>query len=53
MKLHNGFTRIDLTVTLLCAAFLVVTLGAVSNRGRKRAKQLVCASQLAKWQEAD
>lgn len=52
MKRSNGFTRIDLTVTLLCAAFLLVTLGAVGNRGRERAKQLVCASQLGKWGQA-
>lgn len=48
MKLHNGFTRIDLIVTLLCAALLFVTLGAVGNRGRERAKQLVCLSNLSK-----
>jgi len=52
MRLHNGFTRIDLLVTLLCAAFLFVTLGAVGNRGRQRAQQLVCASQLGKWGQA-
>ncbi|MHC4445979.1 MAG: hypothetical protein ACYTA5_25575 [Planctomycetota bacterium] len=49
---HKGFTRVDLAVTLLCAAFLVVTMGAVGNRGRRRAQQLVCASQLAKWGQA-
>ncbi len=52
MKSHKGFTRVDLAVTLLCAAFLVVTMGAVGNRGRERAQQLVCASQLAKWGQA-
>jgi len=52
MKLHNGFTRIDLTVTLVCTAFLIMILGATGNRGRERAKQLVCASQLAKWGQA-
>ncbi len=49
---HKGFTRIDFVVTLLCAAFLVVTMGAVGSRGRERAKQIVCASQLAKWGQA-
>lgn len=53
MRRHNGgFTRVDLVVTLLCAAFLIVTLGAVGNRGRRRAQQLVCGSQLAKWGRA-
>ena len=51
-KCHKGFTRIDLVVTLLCAAFLIMTLGAVGNRGRERAKQLMCASQLGKWGQA-
>lgn len=49
---HKGFTRVDLAVTLLCAAFLFVTLGAVGNRGRRRAIQLVCGSQLGKWGQA-
>jgi hypothetical protein len=29
-----------------------MTMGAVSNRGRRRAQQLVCASQLGKWGQA-
>ncbi|MHC5061535.1 MAG: type II secretion system protein [Planctomycetota bacterium] len=49
MRLNNGFTRVDLLVTFLCATFLVGTLGAIGNRGRRRAQQLVCASQLGKW----
>ena len=52
MKLHKGFARVDFVVTLLCAAFLIATMGAVSNRGREHAKQLVCASQLGKWGQA-
>jgi prepilin-type processing-associated H-X9-DG protein len=48
MKRSKGFTRVDLLVTLLCAAFLVVTMGAVGNRGRERAKQTVCLSNLGK-----
>jgi hypothetical protein len=51
-RCNKGFTRVDVVVTLLCAAFLVVTMGAVGNRGRRRAQQLVCASQLAKWGQA-
>ena len=52
MRCHKGFTRVDFVVTLLCAAFLIMTMGAVGNRGRRRAQQLVCASQLAKWGQA-
>jgi len=52
MKSHNGFTRIDLTVTLICTAFLILSAGAIGNRGRERAQQLVCGSQLAKWGQA-
>jgi hypothetical protein len=51
-RCHKGFTRVDLAVTLLCAAFLIMTLGAVGNRGRRRAQQLVCASGLGKWGSA-
>ena len=42
-------TRIDLAITLLCAAFLFVTLGAVGSRGRHRAKDILCRSKLQKW----
>jgi hypothetical protein len=52
VKCRKGFTRVDLMVTLLCAAFLVMTLGAAGNRGRGRAQQLVCGSQLGKWGKA-
>ena len=52
MRLCKGFTRTDLVVTLLCSAFLIATMGAVGNRGRRRAQQLVCASQLGKWGQA-
>ena len=52
MKLHNGFGRIDLAVTLVCTIFLVAALGAVGSRGRERGKQLLCASQLGKWGQA-
>jgi prepilin-type processing-associated H-X9-DG protein len=48
MKHNQTFTRIDLVVTLLCAAFLIVTLGAVGNRGNERAKQIACSSNLGK-----
>lgn len=52
MKHNQTFTRVDLVVTLLCTAFLVVTLGAVGNRGRRRAIRLVCASNLNLWYRA-
>jgi hypothetical protein len=49
---NKGITRVDITVTFLCMAFLFVTLGAIGNRGRRRAQQLVCGSQLGKWGQA-
>ena len=52
MRLHNGFSRVDMVVTLLCTVFLILSAGAVGNRGRRRAQQLVCASQLGKWGQA-
>jgi hypothetical protein len=51
-KHSTDFTRTDLTVTLVCAVFLFVTLGAVGTRGREHAKRILCASQLAKWGKA-
>jgi hypothetical protein len=51
-RCRKGFTRVDLAITLLCTVFLILTAGAVGNRGRRRAQQLVCASQLGKWGRA-
>ena len=38
MKSKGDFGKKDVVVVLLCIAFLMVTLGAVGNIGRRRAK---------------
>ena len=52
MKERFGLTKKDVVVILGCAIFLLMNLGAVSNRGRRRAQQMVCGSQLGKWGQA-
>ena len=39
----------DVVVLTLCAAFLISTLGAVGEGGRRRAKEVVCQSSLRQW----
>jgi prepilin-type processing-associated H-X9-DG protein len=39
----------DVVVLILCAASLISTLGAVGEGGRKRAKEMVCQSNLHQW----
>jgi len=39
----------DLTVLILCAAFLAATLGAIGEGGRRRAKAVVCQANLRQW----
>ncbi len=41
--------RKDLFVCFVCIAFLLATLGAIGNRGRRRAKQVLCMSNLRRW----
>ena len=46
MKTKKTFTKKDVAVVLICVFVLVMTLGAVGNRGRAHAKQVVCKSNL-------
>jgi hypothetical protein len=39
----------DTVVLTLCAAFLISTLGAAGEAGRRRAKEMVCQSNLHQW----
>jgi hypothetical protein len=48
MKSRTTFTRKDGFVVLGCMVFLLVTVGAIGESGRKRAKEAVCASNLRK-----
>lgn len=39
----------ELGVVVLCAAFVLLTLGAVGEGGRRRAKEAVCQANLHQW----
>jgi hypothetical protein len=49
MKAQYNFTKKDLIVVLACIVFLIANLAAVGPRGRQRAKEAVCLSNLRKW----
>jgi prepilin-type processing-associated H-X9-DG protein len=44
-----AFAKRDVVVVFVCAVFLLVNLGAVGSRGRRRAKEAVCISNLKRW----
>lgn len=48
-KFLTGFTKKDLVVVLCCVAFLLISLAAVGENGRRRAKEAVCLSNLRQW----
>ena len=52
MKSIAGLTKRDVMVVLGCVFFLMMSLGAVGSRGRRRAIRLVCASNLNLWYRA-
>jgi prepilin-type processing-associated H-X9-DG protein len=49
MKQEANFTKKDFFVGLACVVFVVAGLGAAGNRGRRRAKEVFCFSQLLRW----
>ncbi|MFC1737816.1 hypothetical protein ACFL1G_02060 [Planctomycetota bacterium] len=49
MKVESRFTRMDLAVILFCIVFLLMNLGVISGGARRRAKKLVCLSNLRTW----
>jgi prepilin-type processing-associated H-X9-DG protein len=49
MKSKVSYTRKDLIVTLVCVVFLLASLGAIGKTGRRRAKELLCLSNLGRW----
>ena len=49
MKTKLALKRRDFLVVLCCFAFLLVNNGAIGSGGRRRAKNLVCLSNLLKW----
>ncbi len=49
MKAESRFTRMDFVVVLFCIVFLFMNLGAISGGARRRAKKMVCLSNLRVW----
>jgi prepilin-type processing-associated H-X9-DG protein len=49
MSSKTAFSKKDVIVIVLCGIFLVATLGSVGSRGRRRAKEAVCLSNLRQW----
>jgi len=50
MEPKTAFTKKDLVVILSCVVFLLANLGAISGGGaRRRAKEMVCLSNLLQW----
>jgi len=49
VKNKLNFTKRDIIVVLGCVVFLLMNLGAVGSGGRRRAKEMVCLSNLHQW----
>ncbi len=49
MKRQTSVGRYDVGILVLCAAFTLVSLGAVGSRGRTRPKEAVCRAHLRQW----
>jgi len=49
MEKQRRLRRIDWAVTVGCAALILMTLGAVGDTGRRRAKEAVCQANLRQW----
>jgi hypothetical protein len=48
MKRKTALNRNDFIIALGCMVFLLMTLGAIGSSGRRRAKEVVCLSNLRK-----
>lgn len=46
MRLKTAITKKDIIVVLVCLVFLIINLGAMSYRGRRRAKRVLCLTNL-------
>jgi len=49
MKRASALTKRDFLVTAVCVFIVVTNLGGIGNGGRRRAKEMVCASNLRRW----
>lgn len=43
--------RWDLAALILCGIFVLLTVGAVGEQGRKRAREVVCQANLHRWHD--
>lgn len=46
MRLKAALTKKDIIVVLVCLIFLVINIGAISSGGRRRAKRILCLTNL-------
>jgi len=46
MRLKAALTNKDIIVVLVCLIFLVINVGAISSNGRRRAKRILCLTNL-------
>ncbi len=49
MRSKNAFSKKDAIVVLMCVVFLLVNFAAIGIGGRKRAKDILCLSNLRQW----
>ena len=49
MKTKLSLTKKDVTVLLFCVLIMFSCLGTIGNSGRRRAKEIVCLSNLKQW----
>ena len=46
MKVREGFTRSEVVVVLVCLLAALVCFAGISERGRNRAKEIICMSHM-------
>jgi prepilin-type processing-associated H-X9-DG protein len=49
MKNKTKIAKREILVVLACAVFLLLNIGAIGSRGRNRAKEMLCLSNLREW----
>lgn len=49
MRHEVHFTKKDILVVFGCMLFLLMNIGAIGSSGRRRAKEMVCLSNLRQW----
>ncbi|MCD6394278.1 MAG: hypothetical protein J7M40_12320 [Planctomycetes bacterium] len=49
MSSDKRIGRIDMLVSVICVGFLAMVVGAIGASGQKKAKEIVCLSNLRQW----